>query len=373
MFEYFKQYGKIDNLRLKHGKAQGGRSKNYGFVLYTKPNGLNNALKIGDEHTVRDCIVICKKSLLKDELNELKMEKTTRKKESSGSESKGQKLDYNNDYTFAKEANQVGQYEIRSGGSDGKQGQNIINPNENLKNRTSSINVYQGDSTPKMVKDTTKYKYQTDTSIANIENTQEIAEKDENALNDGFRFLTFETMSLAQKNIKSIPEETSNEVHKAKSTTIAHNDNQNQKRAKRENSYLANMEDEKISEPTKKSSEKMPLCREDSSDFFATVRRLTSKKEDCKEDNDRLLSKATLRGAISKPVQGGRDKFPTQGFNYKKEARLTATEAMEFDEYIGDTGTIFSQGNISSEKKIIELKGDDFEAPKRSKRRTDWN
>ena len=393
MFEYFKHFGQIDSLRLKHGKAQGGRSKNYGFVLFKKPAGLNKALDVGDEHIVNDCLVICKKSLLKDELNELKMEKTTRKKESSGSESKGQKFDQKNDYTFGYTNNQgynnMGGYydakDIRSGGSDGKKTNNIDDGPKNIKNRTSSINVYEGGFDYKNDKNdyngpqndkrgNPRYKYQTDTSIAHAEETQETQNTDENGLNDGFRFLTFETMSLAQQKDKQLPDGSlQNDFNKAKSTTIAQKDRQNQKGARRENSYLAGLEDEKDSEPTKKSSEKMPLCREDSSDFFATVRRLTSKKEeDCEEDKERLLSKANLRCAISKPVQG-RDKFPTQGFNYKKEARLTATEAIEFDEYIGDSGTIFSQGNISSEKKLIEIKGNDIELPKRSKRRTDWN
>ena len=92
MYEYFKLFGQIENLRLKHGRV-GGKSKNYGFVLFSYPNGLNNALKVGDEHTIRGCEVICKKSLLKDELNELKIEKNARKIETSGSGSKEMQSD----------------------------------------------------------------------------------------------------------------------------------------------------------------------------------------------------------------------------------------------------------------------------------------
>ena len=366
MYEYFKLFGQIENLRLKHGRV-GGKSKNYGFVLFTYPDGLNNALRVGDEHTIKDCEVICKKSLLKDELNELKIEKNTRKIETSGSGSKEIKSDFipvNKTFVDPYQQSRI------IGGSDGNLTQKT---NEIVNIRTNSLNVYSPGFNPQNDYQPAEFKHDL---VASITHKVERPNDDQNALNDGFRFLTFETMSMTQIDDKSTNEDHQSKFRKAKSTITIVNEIKNKKEDRRENSHLANLDDEKNSDPTKTSSEKMPLCREDSSDFFATVRLLTSKKTDVddEQDNQNLhqLTSDNLRNSINRPLQG-REKFATQGFYQKKEARLTATEEIQFDEYIGNTGAIFNNGFVSSEKKHSDLVDQVGENLPRSKRRTNWN
>jgi len=75
MTSYFSQYGEIEEIKFKQGGNPNSVTKKFGFVVFEHEKGLENALKSGEFHDINGKQIVCKRSLLKDELNDLKLQR----------------------------------------------------------------------------------------------------------------------------------------------------------------------------------------------------------------------------------------------------------------------------------------------------------